>query len=394
MIRDILQVAKREWQWILLDKKYIVLALLGPILFALCIDATYAPRKVLDLPVVFIDQDHSQLSREMIRAFLANETFKAASFINSAEEFPKLVAEDRAHMCVVFPYGMERDLKAGRGGRVEVLVDQSNYLTGRVAMASATAVLTPFSVLADVRVIEAVNGVPPSIALRQAMPIDVGTRILFNPALTSNYLNFVAIGTAYIALQLASLIIAIRSGSSEFSERSFQPLSSFRRKPFAFTAGKLIAYLAPLLQVFLFVVIMPHLFFGAPLARTGVSFWVVLVWFPASLVTFAYGLSAATRDPVLASEICAILTLPNFLISGYTWPTIAFPKLLLLFKYGLPMSSLAFMLRKITLMGGTLADCGNQIGPLIGWSIVAILMAWFGTQRIFKHCDEGKEDNA
>jgi len=394
MIRDIVEVAKREWQWILLEKKYIVLVLLGPILFALCIDSTYAPKKVLDLPVVFVDQDHSQLSREMIRAFLASETFKSAGFINSTEEFPKLVAEDRAHVCIVFPYGMERDLKAGRGGRVEVLVDQSNYLAGRVEMASATAVLTPFSMLADVRVIEAVNGVPPSIALRRAMPIDVGTRILFNPALTSNYLNFVAIGTAYIALQLASLLIAIRSGSSEFSERSFQPLSLFRRKPFAFTAGKLIAYLAPLLPVFLFVVIMPHLLFGAPLVRTGVSFYVVLAWFPAALVTFAYGLSAATRDPVLASEICTILTLPNFLISGYTWPTIAFPKFLLLFKYGLPMSSVAFMLRKITLMEGTLADCGDQIGSLIGWSIVAIIMAWFGTQRILRHGDEGREDNA
>jgi hypothetical protein len=162
----------------------------------------------------------------------------------------------------------------------------------------------------------------------------------------------------------------------------------------AHTSHRPYGYLAPLLPVFLFVVIMPHLLFGAPLVRTGVSFWVVLFWFPAALVTFAYGLSALNRDLVLASEICAILTLPNFLISGYTWPTIAFPKLLLLFKYGLPMSPVAFMLRKITLMGGTLADCGNQIGSLIGWSMVAILMAWLGTQRILRHGDERKEDNA
>jgi len=394
MIRHVFQAAKREWEWILLDKKYIVLVLLGPICFALCIDAMYSPKKVLGLPVVFVDQDHSNLSRTMTRAVLANETFRLGGYVNSTADFPRLVAEDRARVCIVFPYGMERDLKAGRGGRVEVLLDQSNYLAARVAMSSATSIFAPFSVGANARIIEAMDGVKQSEALHRSMPIDVGTRILFNPAFTSNYLNFVAIGTAYIALQLASLVIAIRSGSSEFGERSFQPLSSLRETPFAFTAGKVLAYLAPLLPAFLFVVIMPHLFFGAPLVRTGLSFWLVLVWFPAALVAFAYGLSTVTRDPVLASEVCTVLTLPNFLLSGYTWPTIAFPKLLLAFKYALPMSSVAFILKKITLMGGTLADCGNQIWSLIAWTMIAIITAWVGTKRIIKHSDEAKEANA
>jgi ABC-2 type transport system permease protein len=393
MIRDIVEVAKREWQWILIEKKYIVLVLLGPIIFALCVDSIYATKKVVGLPVVFVDQDHSQLSRAMIRAFLASETFKPAGFINSAEEFPMLVAEDSAHVCVVFPYGMERDLKAGRGGRVEVLVDQSNFLTGSVELASATAVLTPFSVVADARIIEAVDGVKQEQALRRAMPIDVGIRTWFNPAFTSNYLNYIPVGAAGVGLQLCALLIAIRSGSSEFHERSFQPLTAIQTSPFALAAGKVVSYLLPLLPVYGITLLIPHLLFGSPFVRTGISFWVVLVWFPAAMITFGYGLSSLIGDALLSTEVCALLTLPNFLVTGYTWPMFASPKAMLLFTYFMPLYPFVFAMKKITILGGTLADCGNQIWCLTGWSLVALLFAWLGTRRLFKHFPEGVENH-
>jgi ABC-2 type transport system permease protein len=393
MIHDILQIAKREWQWILLEKKYIVLVLLGPILFALSVGLIYAPKKVVGLPVVFADQDHSQLSRTMIRAFLASETFKSAGYIGSAEEFPELVAEDRAHMCVVFPYGMERDLKAGRGGRVEVLADQSNFLAGSVELASATAVLTPFSVVADARIIEAMNGVKQAQSLRKAMPIDVGTRTWFNPGFTSNYLNYIPVGAAGVGLQLCALLIAIRSGSSEFHERFFQPLSALRTNPFAFVAGKVVSYLLPILPVFVITTLILHVLFGAPIVRTGASFWVILVWFPTALIAFGYGLSALTGDALFSTEVCALLTLPNFLVTGYTWPMFASPKVMLLLTYCMPLYPFVFAMKKITIQGGTLADCGNQIWCLTGWSLVAVLVAWAGTRRIFKHHPGGTESH-
>lgn len=393
MIRDILKVARREWDWILVEKKYIVLVLLGPILFALCIDTIYAPKKVLGLPVVFVDQDHSQLSRAMTRAVLANETFKLGGYIDSTAEFPRLVAEDHAYMCVVFPYGMERDLKAGRGGRVEVLVDQTNFLTGMVEMAKVTEVLTPFSVVADARIIEALDGVKQEQALRRAMPIDVGTRMLFNPGFTSNYLNYIPVGAAGIGMQLCALLIAIRSGSSEFRERAFQPLSAVQVNPFALVVGKVVSYLAPLLPVFVIALLIPHVLFGSPFVRTGISFWVILVWFPVILITFGYGLSALTGDALLSTEVCALLTLPNFLVTGYTWPMFASPTIMRMFTYGMPLYPFVFAMKKITILGGTLADCGNQIWCLAGWSLIAVLFACLGTWRLLRHRPEGAQCN-
>jgi ABC-2 type transport system permease protein len=116
---------------------------------------------------------------------------------------------------------------------------------------------------------------------------------------------------------------------------------------------------------------------------------VILVWFPAALITFGYGLSALTGDSLMATEVCALLTLPNFLVTGYTWPMFASPKAMLLFTYGMPLYPFAFAMKKITILGGTLADCINQIWCLTGWSLIAVLFAWAGTRRIFTHHPEG-----
>jgi ABC-2 type transport system permease protein len=393
MIDDILRIAKREWDWLLREKRYLVLVIVGPILFALVLDLIYSPKKVMNLPVVFVDQDHSVLSREMIRAILANETFKSAGFINSTDEFPRLVAEDRAHVCFVFPYGLERDLKHGKGGRIEVLVDQSNYLAGKIELSNTAAVLAPYSVAADARMIESMHGVKESVALREAAPVGVGQRVLFNPAFTSNYLNFVPFGAACIALQITAFLCTIRSGASEYGGRAFQPLSSYQCNVFTLAAGKVLACVAPVPFLFLFVFGMKHLIFGAPFVRTGISFWVVIICWPAALASVGYGLSALSGDAIVASEAATAVTLPNYLASGFTWPLVAFPKAVLILAYVLPMMSMSFMLKKIIVMGGTLADCGNQIWTLIGWSVVGLAMAWAGTIRILRQNPQGSEVN-
>jgi ABC-2 type transport system permease protein len=154
-------------------------------------------------------------------------------------------------------------------------------------------------------------------------------------------------------------------------------------------AGKVVSYLLPLLPIYLITLLIPHVLFGSPFVRTGLSFWVILVWFPAALITFGYGLSALTGDSLMATEVCALLTLPNFLVTGYTWPMFASPKAMLLFTYGMPLYPFAFAMKKITILGGTLADCINQIWCLTGWSLIAVLFAWAGTRRIFTHHPEG-----
>lgn len=388
MIRSILQVAAREWSWLRFQRKYLALVIAAPVLYMIALGLIYSPRKVLHVPVLIVDQDHSRLSRELTTAIQASETFSLGGYANSPDEFPAAVARDRAHVCFVFPRGLERDLLSRRTARVQVLLDYSNYLAGTAELASANAVLGTYSVGTEMRMIEAAHGVSPSTALSQAVPFEMNTRMWFNPAFNGNYLNYLVVGLAYIVVQLAGLFLPIRAGSSELLGHRSTSLRQTEKRVWIALAGKLLPYFLIAVPLSIVVTHLAHWLFAAPQIETHLSFWFILLWFDAMLVALGYGLSCLVADPIFATEMCASLTMPNFLLSSYTWPAFAMPKILWVFAYALPMGPIVFMVRKITIMGGGIADCGPQLIALAAWSAAALALAWYGTAKILRAVSE------
>ena len=164
-----------------------------------------------------MDQDHSRLSRDLTRAILANETFSLAGYANSAADFRELAVRDRAHVCFIFRRGFESALMRGENARVDVLVDNSDYLVGGVETSNISTILTSYSIGVNTLVVEAIHGIPEPSARRAAVPLDLGQRMLFNPAFNSNYLNFMVPAFSLVPLQLAALLATIRAGSSAVS---------------------------------------------------------------------------------------------------------------------------------------------------------------------------------
>jgi len=393
MIDAAQRIALREWRWIRRDRKQVLLVAIAPLVFVAILGLVYSPRKVLHVPVLIVDQDHSTLSRALARAILADETYSLGGYADSSDEFPRWVDQDRAHVCFVFPHNFERDLRARRGGKVQVVVDASNMLSGSVEVTHAATLLGTFAVGVETLMIEAKGGVTGTVALNHALPIQIGTRAWFNPGFTSNYLNFLMIGILTIPVQLAGLLVSIGSGVSEYGERR-SAISCVTRNPWSIIAGKVTAYVAIIYPVCMAVVCTPCLFFGAPMAGSLLTVALVTLWFTAMLVTFSYALSCILADPLFATEICALITLPNFLLSGFTWPIFAMPKVLWPFAYGLPMYSFSFMYRKLSVMGATASDCLPQMAVLCLWTLLALGLARYGTYRILKNGSEAEGSHA
>jgi ABC-2 type transport system permease protein len=386
-------ICVREWQWQRRHWRSTAFVLAAPLLFAVAICGMYSHKKVTNIPVIIVDQDHSTLSRELTRAILANETFRLAGQLSSADDFPALAAEGRANVCFVFRRNLERDMINGKRAKIEVLVDNSNYLIGSVATASSTAVFGTYSIGTEVLLMEALHGIAQPSALRSAMPVELRQRMLFNPAFNSNYLNFMAAVFSFVPVQLASLLIAVRSGSSELEARERLSLPNGVSSG-AIIAGKTLAHLCEILPVVFVTFLIPHWLLGMPFHALSFSFWTVMLWFVAIMVTLGFGLSCIAGDALFASEMCALLTLPNFLLSGVTWPVFAMPKIMWPLAYGFPMNSFAFMVKKITVMGGSLADCGNQLAAMVAWSVVAVLVAWKGARDIKRAAARGVDNHA
>jgi ABC-2 type transport system permease protein len=367
------QIVLREWRWLGKEKGIAVLLLTGPVAFALVVGAVYSPKKVTGLPVTIVDQDSSALSRDLIRSLLATEPFVAGQHAESPEQFRRLSAEGRSHICFVFPRNFERDIKAGRGAKVAVLVDSSNLLAANIAVTAASTVLATYSIGAEIQNLER-RGVAPWQAIRTATPVVPQTRTVFNPAFNSNYANFMVLGLIAVPIQLVSLLAASHAGAREFGGGSAE-LRELSGNLFLTAAAKSGAYVAILWPVCWLAMHLPQWWLGFPMRGSEWLLAALTLWFVANMVTLGMAISVFSKDAMLASEICAVITMPNFLLSGFTWPAFAMPGAFAAAACLLPMNPFVFAVRKITLMGAGVGDLTRELLLFAAWSAVAGILA-------------------
>lgn len=375
------QIVLREWRALRQEARLAVLVIVGPLAFALVVGAAYSPKKVTGLATTIVDRDSSALSRELTRAVLATEPFVLGQYADSPEEFRGLAAKGRSHICFVFPAHMERDIKAGRGASVAVLVDTSNLLGGNVAATMAATVLSTYSVGADIQALTR-RGIGPSTrAAEVATPIVQDTRILFNPAFDSNYANFMVLGMLAIPVQFAAMAAVARAGAREFGPAAASLLSPSRNA--AVIAGaKCAAYIAFVWPVCWLTVHLPQWQLGAPMKGSEWMLGALVLWFVANMVLLGFAISCFAKEAVFATEICTAITMPNFLISGFTWPAFSMPRIFEAAAYALPMRPFALALRKITLMGAGIHDLSAELISLTAWSLVAGSLALAGAHLL------------
>ncbi len=376
-------VVFREWRFFLRDLRFTALLVCGPLLFAWIMGAVYSRKELAELPATIVDQDHSSLSREITSALLAAEPFTLGQHAGSPEEFEFLAAKGQAHICFVFPPNFERDVKSGKAARVAVLVDASNLIMGNMAVTAASSVLGSYSVAVDVKKIRARGGVPDARARQVAMPVMVQTRTLFNPAFNGNYANFLVIGFAAIAIQLTPLMAACRAGARELGPGAAE-LRALSRHPALLAAAKCTAYIVVMWPVSWLTVHLALWSFGLPMAGNEWMLAFMSLWFVGNMAALGFGISCLAGDEIFAAEICALLTMPNFLLSGFTWPILAMPRGLQILAYALPMYPFVFSLRKITLMNGAPGDLLAEVGFMATWTVLAAALAWLGAARILK----------
>ncbi|MCX6632340.1 MAG: ABC transporter permease [Candidatus Solibacter sp.] len=388
------QIVLREWRSLRREESRLtVLAIIGPLVFALVVGAVYSHKKIVGIPATIVDQDSSALSREITRAILATETFALGQYAASPDEFRRLAAEGRSHICFVFPRHFERDIKAGKSAEVAVLVDATNLITGNVAVPTASNLLGSYSIGVDIRTMEKRGQGPDARVAPAAMPVALQTRSWFNPAFNSNYANFLVLGLIVIPVQLAPLLAACRAGAREFGAGSVE-LARLSPNPGLVAAAKCAAYVAFLWPVCWLTLHLPQWWLGLPMIG---SEWLVAgltLWFVTNMTLLGFAISCLTMDALFGSEICALLTMPNFLISGFTWPAFAMPRGLEIAAYLLPMNPFALALRKVTLMGAGAGDLTREIALLSGWSLLTATLALWGAYRLLRSGKPGQPEEA
>jgi ABC-2 type transport system permease protein len=376
----LLRIIVREWRRILVEKRVVALLIGGPCFYALLFGGVYWQGRTMHVPIAIVDQDHSALSRDIASALGSSESLAVVEWADAPGDFLPLLRQEKAYACVVFPAHFERDLLAGRGPRVEAILDGSNVLIAGNALSGIRGVLATYQVATDSREL-AVSGVAQTATKALARPIEPVMRPLFNP--TSNYSHFMLMCLVCIAVQSVTRMacgVALGLDDREQFERD-----SGRTIPGTLWLffGKVIASATLVFLAGGTALVLTFALFGAPIRGSILSISVAMALFAIIQVCIAYGYYSLFRNTLICLQFHIFSAVVFAVMAGYTWPSLAMPSVLRWASEAIPISHMITIVRRTALMGASSMQLWGHFLWLAVWMLISLAWGYWAVHRRF-----------
>lgn len=351
-------VARKEVFHILRDPFTLTLALILPVvmvvIYGLAIDFN-----VKDVALSVSDSDQSQASRRLIETFASSHYFLVHG-VASPSEAARDVSAERARACLIIPPRFEKDLLAGRGAEVQVLLDGAdNSTVGPVA-----GYIDSIQTIASKRI---GDFDPPR-------PYGIRTRFLFNPELNSRW--FVIPGLTVVVMAILSILLTALTVAREWENGSMELLLSTPVQPLEIIVGKLAPYavLGIIAQVFVYVI--ARAVFRVPFVGNLAVFGLGCVLFLGTYLAQGLLISVVTRKQQIAMQFAFLSgLLPSNLLSGFVFPVASMPLFFQYFTMILPARWFMTIARDTFLKGSSFLELGGAFLALTLSCGVMILAA-------------------
>ena len=367
MVGQIAYVARREWRYMLGNRRLLFVLLGIPFLYISLFGVLYSRHVVKHIATVVYDMDQSDVSRQVVQAFRDSEKFDLLGYVDDENQLERALAERRAVAALVIPADFARQIKSGGQGRLLVIVNGTNMLYSNAVMTAATEIAGTLSAGVSMVSLED-RGLLPDQALHAAVPLDLRLRIWYNP--TFNYLNFLLLGLVCTVMQQIALLYIAVAVSREKEGGSMVELRRAGITATAVVLGKVLPYLLVNMLTINAVLFMVFTLFQVPFRG---SIWVLglmeLLFF-AGIHALGVFLSIVCRNELEATQLAMLIAVPSFLFSGYTWPLSAMPPLASAVAHLLPLTYFASDVRDIALMGVGLPVLFRDLAVLGGLAAV------------------------
>jgi ABC-2 type transport system permease protein len=352
----------KELHHITRDSRSLAMALAMPVMmlllygYALSLDVDH-------IQTLVYDQDGSEASRDLMRQFQGSRYFDVVGFVSDYRTIEEQVDRNRVLVGVVIPRDFGRDVRAGRRGSLQILVDGSDSNTAAIALGYAERVVQSYSAGVQLDVLNRRTGHHPE------PPVDARVRVWYNSSLESkNYVvpGLIAVILMIIAGQLTSLTVA-----REWDMGTMEQILSTPLRPAEIVLGKMLAYFVVGLTDAGIALVVGVWIFGVPFRGN-----ILVLGF--STCVFLFGalfwgifVSAATRNQAAAYQLGLLTTfLPGFLLSGFVFAIDTMPKAIQVISLIVPARYYVSAVKGIFLKG---------VGVSVIWLELLFLLLYAGT---------------
>ena len=348
-------VLYKELRHVVRDRATLILAVALPIvqvtLFGYAINT-----KVEHVATVVLNEDLGPASVAFVDALRASRTFDVRRQAASRAALMNEIVSGRARVAFDIPPNFTADVRAGRRAQVQALIDGSDAAVAQPAYAAAGAVGAALFG----------SSAPPA-------PIDVRTRVLFNPGLRSA--NFFVPGLVGLIMQLITMFLTALSVVGERERGTLDQIMVTPIGALGLMLGKITPYAIIGFVDMLLVLAAMVFVFGVPVAGSVTLLVVLSVGFLMAALGLGLLVSSAAENQLQAMLGVLGLTLPSILLSGFFFERSLMPPLMQWVGYAIPLTYFFEILRGIILRGAGLADLVQPVVAMLALGSVVLLSA-------------------
>ena len=364
MIRRIRTLIVKEFLELRQTPRLLQLILIAPVL-QLAMLGYAATTDVKDVPILIVDGDRSDRSREIIERFDASPNFKIVGEADSPDAADAALSSGRAWLAIVIPRGLQATLE-GRGSArdavIQILADGTDANSSGVALAYAAGLVTRYNA---------------TLADRDGTclgTIDGRVRVWFNAQLESR--NFMVPGV--IALLLL-VITANLSSMAIVRERELGTLEQLNVTPLGrweLILGKLLPYaLVGFIDVLLVMALAVYWFEvplrgSVPLLMAGSMVYLLCTL---GLGLFVSTISSTQQQAMMTSTFFFLV--PMIYLSGFIFPIENMPRVIQGVTTLIPLRYFLIIVRGIFLKGVGFDVLWPQFAALASWGVVVLSLA-------------------
>ena len=275
-----------------------VVPILQTIIFGYAIDT-----QVENIPAVILDLDGRKDAQLVVEAFSNTRRFNIKQRVFDQSSFDNAMQSGRAQVGIIIPPNFAEQLQLGEQAHVQVLIDGSDSQVATTAQSTAQLLGQTMAIQRARGKAEAMQLAPArNVEGETSLPIEVRTRLLYNPDLESSH--FFVPGLIGIILQLVTLFL---TSFAVVRERELGTLEQLFVTPVSQAGlifGKLIPYaVVGMVEVILLLVAMIYVF-GVPINGSVTLLFLLSLLFTICSLSLGLFISTIARTQLEAFSIC------------------------------------------------------------------------------------------
>lgn len=368
-MKDFISLLKQEFKRIFSNDVLLAIFFGAPLLYGVLFGNVYKQAKVVDLPIVIIDQDQSPMSDKFIDAFQDNEGLLVKDVRYSAGNISKEMPVEQYAAVVTIPSNFEAQLLQKRHPEIHVDLNMVNILNANTASKNIQSVLMTLNAGIEIEGLKK-QGMSESQATEAYESFKINFNKLYNS--TGNYVTFMLPGLLGGIMQQIIFLALALVFARDFEDGYFSKLVKHSNNAFYHIFLKSLPFLIMLPFMWLGVsAFLPYFSVQADLFNWPMFLLTSLL----TLASMAIGMlfSVAIPSQLKATELLMVISTPAFILSGFTWPTMAIPSAITSVAQFIPLTQFLEGFRKIAFYGGDLSTIHSELYMLGAITIVTFL---------------------